>query len=320
MALDVASREAIGSNYKQVLRRQTVSRAIRLRPFYYLLALSFVMVVMWKYVPIYGMSLAFKDFSLHNGWLRSPWNDFDHFKRLLTDPFFGRIFFNTVWISTLRIVFAFPAPIIMALLLNEMRATGYKRVVQSVSYLPHFVSWVILGGILSEILNVKRGPISWLFTQVGLEPVNWLTNVPTFRALLVVTGIWQSIGWGTILYLAALSSVDPNLYEAAEIDGAGRFKKVIHITIPTLYPIMTILLLLQVGNLLDESFDQIFNMYNAAVYSVADIFDTFIYRAGVIQAQYDYTIAVGLFKNIVGLAVLLGANAVIRRYSEYGLW
>ena len=320
MAGDAATNELLGTDYKEVLRRQTISRAKRLAPFYVLLSISFVMLILWRYVPIYGLSLAFKDFSLHNGWLGSPWNNFDHFKRLATDPFFGRVFFNTVYLSILRIVFAFPAPIIMALLLNEMRATGYKRAVQTVSYLPHFVSWVILSGIIHQILNIKRGPLTLIFNELGLEPINWLTNASTFRGLIVVTGIWQSVGWGTIIFLAALSSVDPNLYEAAEIDGANRFQKVIYVTLPALVPVMTILLLLQVGRLLDESFDQIFTMSNAAVIAKVDIFDTLIYRSGVVQAQYDYTIAVGLFKNVVGLMVLLFANWIIRRYSEYGLW
>lgn len=293
-----------------------------MRSVYLLLSISLAMVILWRYAPIYGLSLAFKDFSLRNGWLGSPWNGFDHFRRMFTDPFFGRVLFNTVWLSVLRLLFAFPAPILMALLLNEMRATWYKRTVQSVSYLPHFVSWVILGGIFAQILNLKRGPIAWVFVQLGLEPINWLTHEPTFRGLIVVTDIWKSAGWGTILYLAALASVDPNLYEAAQIDGANRFQRVLRVTLPALVPVITILLLLQAANLFDEQFDQIFNMANSAVIGKVDIFGTFIYRAGVVQAQYDYTIAVGLFQNVAGLAVLLLANWVIRRlgYGAYGVW
>lgn len=313
---------AAGADYRRVLRRQTIARALRMRPVYLLLSISLAMVILWRYVPIYGLSLAFKDFSLHEGWLGSPWNGFDHFKRMATDPFFGRVLFNTVWLSILRILFAFPAPIIMALLLNEMRSPWYKRTVQSVSYLPHFVSWVILGGILAQILNLKRGPIAWVFVQLGLEPINWLTHEPTFRGLLVVTGIWQSVGWGTILYLAALASVDPNLYEAAEIDGANRLRKVLHVTLPALAPVITILLLLQVGHLFDDAFEQIFNMANASVMSKADIFGTLIYRSGVVNAQFDYTIAVEMFQNVAGLIVLLFANWMIRRigYGAYALW
>ena len=313
---------AAGTDYRRVLRRQTIARALRMRPVYLLLSISLAMVILWRYVPIYGLSLAFKDFSLHNGWIGSSWNDFDHFKRMVTDPFFGRVLFNTVWLSVLRILFAFPAPIIMALLLNEMRSPWYKRTVQSVSYLPHFVSWVILGGIFAQILNLKRGPIAWIFVQLGLEPINWLTHEPTFRGLMVVTGIWQSVGWATILYLAALASADPNLYEAAEIDGANRFQRVLHITLPALVPVITILLLLQVANLFDDQFDQIFNMSNASVINKVDIFGTFIYRSGVVQAQFDYTIAVGLFQNVAGLAVLLLANWAVRRlgYGAYGVW
>ncbi len=310
------------ADYRRILRRQTIARALRMRPVYLLLSISLSMVILWRYVPIYGLSLAFKDFSLRNGWLASPWNDFAHFRRMFTDPFFGRVLFNTIWLSVLRLLFVFPAPILMALLLNEMRATWYKRTVQSVSYLPHFVSWVILGGIFAQILNLKRGPIAWVFVQLGLEPINWLTHEPTFRGLIVVTGIWQSVGWGTILYLAALASVDPNLYEAAEIDGANRLQRVLHVTLPALVPVITILLLLQVGNLFEGQFDQVFNMANSAVISKVDIFETFVYRAGVVQAQYDYAIAVNLFQNVAGLAALLLTNWVIRRlgYGAYGVW
>ena len=291
-----------------------------MRQFYMLAALSMGLLILFKYVPIYGLVLAFTDFNLRGGWLSSPWNDFKHFKWLFNDPFFLRVLFNTFWISFLRIVFAFPAPILMALLLNEIHSTAYKRTVQTVSYLPHFISWVILGGIFAELLSVKRGPVAFLFEAVGLEPIGFLVHAPTFRGLLVVTGIWQSIGWGTIVYLAALASVDPSLYESAEIDGANRRQKAIYISLPSLIPVIVILLLLQVGNILDESFDQIFNLANSSVLPVADVFETYIYRSGIVDGRYDYTTAVGLFKNVAGLIILIGVNSIIRRYSEYGVW
>ena len=306
--------------YRRILKKQTLARAIRMRSFYMLLLMAFVLLVVFKYVPIYGLIIAFKNFNFSDGMLRSPWNQFKHFKWLFRDPFFFRVFFNTFWLSVLRIVFGFPCPIILALLLNEVKNSFYKKTVQTISYLPHFISWVILAGILTEILSPQRGIVGFIYTRLGLEPVNWLANKPTFRGLLVATGIWQGIGWGSIIYLAALSSVDPGLYESASIDGANRLHKALYITLPSLVPVMTILLLLQIGHILDESFAQIFNLYNPLVYEVADIFETYIYRSGIEQARYDYSTAVGLFKNVVGVFVLVVANSVIKRFSEYAIW
>ena len=306
--------------FSRVLRKQAIARAIRLRPFYLLLLLAFTLLVVFKYLPIYGLVIAFKSYNFHDGIVGSPWNNFAHFNRLFRDPFFLRVFFNTFWLSVLRIVFAFPCPIILALLLNEVRNFAYKRVVQTISYLPHFISWVILAGILTEILSPQRGIIAYLYTLLGLEPVHWLTNKATFRGLLVASGVWQSVGWGSIIYLAALSSIDPGLYESASIDGADRFRQVTYITLPSLVPVMTILLLLQIGRILDESFAQIFNLYNPLVYEVADVFETYIYRSGIQQALYDYTAAVGLFKNVAGVTILVIANSVIKKFSEYAIW
>ena len=312
--------EELSRQYDVILRRQRFTRAYRMRTFYVLLSLSFSLLILFKYVPIYGALIAFKNFNVVQGILGSPWNDFVYFKRITNDPFFLRVLWNTFWLSVLRIVFAFPAPIILALLLNELRSVFYKRAVQTVSYLPHFMSWVVLGGIIKEVLSPSRGVIGFLFQAVGLEPVAWLTNTPTFRGMLVATGAWQSVGWGTIVFLAALSSVDQELYESAEIDGTGRFGKAVYITVPAMIPVIVIVLLLQVSRVLDESFDQIFNLYNPLVYEVADVFDTYIYRSGIVDGNYGYSAAVGLFKNVGGLIIVLGVNAVVRRYSEYGLW
>ena len=316
----MTSQEPLAKQYKVILRQQTFRRAARMRSFYVLLSLSLALLIVFKYVPIYGALIAFKDFNVVEGILGSPWNNFAWFKQLFADPFFFRVVWNTFWLSILRIVFAFPAPIILALLLNELRSTVYKRAVQTVSYLPHFMSWVVLGGILREVLSPRRGIIAFLFEAVGLEPVTWLINVPTFRGVLVATGIWQSVGWGTIVFLAALSSVDTELYESAEIDGAGRFTKAVRITLPAMVPVIAILLLLLLAKVLDESFDQIFNLYNPLVYEVADVIDTYIYRSGILEGNYSYSAAVGLFKNVGGLILVLGVNAVVRRFSEYGLW
>ncbi len=320
MATDPAAQAADAQ--RELLRRQFRTRALRMRPLYLLLLISFAFLFVFKYVPIYGMAIAFTDFNVRDGLLGSEWNNFAYFKRLARDPFFSRVLFNTVYLSFLRIVFQFPAPIIFALLLNEIRFTPFKRAVQSFSYFPHFISWVLLAGIISQILNTY-GPVYWLLGLIGAEPVHLLTYAPTFRGLLVLSGIWQSIGWGSIIYLAALSGIDPQLYESAQLDGAGRLRQAFSISLPSLVPMIFILFLLQVAALMQESWEQIFNLYNPNVFAVADVFETLIYRAGIQDARFGYTTAIGMFQNVAGLIILLIVNAIIRRsadYGDYALW
>ena len=305
---------------KQVLRKQTARRAWRMRDFYILLAPAVVLLFVFKYIPMYGVSIAFVDYNIVRGVLGSTWNNFKWFDWVFNDPFFWRVLRNTVILAVLRTIFAFPAPIILALLLNEVRVTPYKRVVQSVSYLPHFLSWVVLGGIVRQLLSMQSGAVPYLMEQVGIEPFPVLTTPEVFRALIMTVTIWQSVGWGTIIFLAALSGVDPQLYESAAIDGTNRWQNVIHITLPALVPVITILFLLSVGNILEFGFDPIFNLYNSNVYEVIDVFETLVYRSGIEGARYSYATAVQLFQNAVGLVVLVGANQIVRRYSEYGVW
>jgi putative aldouronate transport system permease protein len=264
--------------------------------------------------------MAFKDYSFRLGVLRSPWNNFDHFRRFFSTPYIYRILRNTVVISFLRIIFGFPAPVLLAILLNELKSQGFKKVVQSISYLPHFMSWVVLSGIVVEVLSPQRGIVGYIFSLLGRDAPNVLLNRRFFRPMLVATGIWQSVGWGSIIYLAALSGIDPALYESATVDGANRFRMAVHITIPSLVPVMTILFILRLGHILNAGFDQIFNLYSPAVYEVADIIDTYVYRVGILDRQYGFTTAVGLFKNVVGFILVFGTNVVIRRFSDYGIW
>ena len=305
---------------KRVLRRQTVRRAWRMRDFYILLAPAVVLLFLFKYTPMYGIGIAFVDYNIVRGILGSTWNNFKWFDWVFNDPFFWRVLRNTVILAVLRTIFAFPAPIILALLLNEVRVTPYKRTVQSVSYLPHFLSWIVLSGIVRELLSMQSGAIPYLMERVGMEPFSVLTTPETFRALIMIVTIWQSVGWGTIIFLAALSGVDVQLYESAAIDGTNRWQNVIHITIPALVPVITILFLLSVGNILEFGFDPIFNLYNSNVYEKVDVFETLVYRSGIEGARYSYATAVQLFQNAVGLVVLVGANQIVRRYSEYGVW
>ena len=274
----------------------------------------------FKYLPIYGVIIAFKDYRISAGILGSPWNNFGHFVDFFASPFSWRILRNTVILSILRVAFAFPAPIILALLINEVKSTSFKRSVQSISYLPHFMSWVVLGGIFSEILSPQRGIVSYVFSLLQQDAPLLLTNSQWFRPILISTGIWRDVGWGTVIYLAAISSVDPGLYESASIDGANRLQKMVHITVPSIAPAITIIFILSLGNIMEAGFDQVFNLYNPLVYEVADIIDTYVYRVGLLERKYDFTAAIGLFQNVLGVILLVGANAVIKRFSDYGVW
>ncbi len=303
---------------RRVIRRQLWARAVRMRDFYLLLSTALVLLFVFKYIPMYGVLIAFKEYNIVDGILRSPWT-LKWFEWLFTDVFFLRALRNTVILSALKILFLFPAPIIFALLLNEVRGTGYKRTIQSISYLPHFMSWVVLGGIFREILSMQRGAFPALMELLGLEPLNVLITPGAFRGLLIITGAWQGIGWGSIVYLAAVTAIDPELYESGAVDGANRWQMAIYITIPALLPIATILFLLQLGNMLENGIDQVLIFYNDVLAETADIIETLVYRSGILSARYSYATAAQLFQNGVGIALLLGANAVVRRYNEYGV-
>jgi putative aldouronate transport system permease protein len=233
---------------------------------------------------------------------------------------FIRALKNTFIIAGLKLVFGFTAPILFALLLNEIVKQRFKKVIQSISYLPHFMSWVIIASMLVEVVSPQRGIVNYLISLFGVDPINFLSSKTFFVPILVLSDIWKEMGWGAIIYLASIASISPDLYEAAEVDGANRFHKAVYITIPSLIPMIVILFILRIGNILDGGFDQILNLYNPLVYEVADIVDTYVYRVGLVQFKFDYSAAVGLFKNVVGVVLLLGANQLIRKYSDHGVW
>ena len=303
------------------LRSERRRRARRYLMLYGFCVIPVAALFVFHYIPIYGILLAFKDFKYNLGILGSPWNDFQHFRDLFTDPFFPRIVRNSIIISVLKIVFAFPAPILLAILINEIHTSSLKRTIQSISYLPHFMSWVVLAGMIEELLSPQRGVPLFVATLLGAEQVpDLLADPQFFRAMLVMTHIWQAIGWGSIIYFAAISTIDPELYEVAALDGAGRVRMAWHITVPSLVPVITVVFILQIGRLLNAGFDQIFNLYHPLVYEVADILDTYEYRVGILRGEFGIGTAVGLFKNVIGVTLLVGANLIIKRYNQYGIW
>jgi len=269
---------------------------------------------------MYGVIIAFKDFNISKGIIGSEWNDFMHFRVMFSMPGFLRVLKNTLIISFLRILFGFPAPIILALLINEIKNTKYKKIVQSVSYLPNFMAWTVLGGIFIALFSIT-GPINYIITLLGGESIYFLTSTIYFVPILVLTGIWQSIGYSSIIYLAALSSVNMDLYDSADVDGASRLRKALSISLPAIAPLTLILFILTISGILSAGFDQIYNLYNPMVYPVADVIDTYVYRAGIEELRYDFSTAVGLFKNIVGVILIILTNMFAKRVTDSeGIW
>lgn len=291
------------------------------RWFYVLLAPILTCFTIFNYRPMYGVLLAFKDFS-PKGISASPWVGFKHFERMFDTPAFWEVTVNTLIISCLKIIFMFPAPIILALLINEIPNIKFKKVVQTASYLPYFFSWVVLAGMITELLSPSRGVINYILTLFGREPIYFLTEPSMFRSIVVITAIWQSVGWGTIIYLAAIAGVDAEQFEAAYIDGASRFKIVRHIVIPSIMPVISIVFILNLGSILNAGFDQIFNLYNPLVYPTGDIIDTYVYRQGLKLFDYSYSTAVNLFKNLIGFILVIMTNYIAKKVGdgENALW
>ncbi|MET3546837.1 ABC transporter permease [Paenibacillus cellulositrophicus] len=287
----------------------------------YLISLpGIIYFIVFKYLPLLGSVMAFQNYNIFKGFTGSPWVGLDQFRRMFTYPEFLRILENTVLIGFYDLIFAFPVPIIFALLLNELRKVVYKRILQTVVYLPHFLSWVIIGGIMIGILSPTTGIVNQVLNAFGLKSIYFLGEDSYIRSILVGTGIWKDSGWGTIVYLAALASVNPELYEAARIDGASRWRQTLSITIPAILPTITIMFLLHIGNFLDFGFERVFVFVNSLNESKGDILDTYIYRVGLIDQQYSYTTAIGLFKSVVGLVLVMIGNTLSKRASGEGLY
>jgi putative aldouronate transport system permease protein len=280
-----------------------------------------VYYIIYKYVPIYGLIIAFKDYDILEGIVRSPWADpwYKHFQEFYESPYFSQLLGNTVLISLYKIIFGMIPPIALAILLNECRYKWLKSIVQTLSYMPHFLSWVIIYGILVVLLSENSGIVNRWIMEAGGESIPFLSSTEWFRSVLVGSDIWQNVGWGAIIYLAAMAGIDPTLYEAARVDGASRVRMIWHITLPGIRNVIVLLLILRLGQMLDAGFDQIYIMYNVHVYPVADILDTWVFRTGLEQWNFSLASAVGLFKSLIGLVLVLGSNKLARRWGE-SIW
>jgi putative aldouronate transport system permease protein len=276
--------------------------------------------LIYKYLPMWGVVIAFQNYSVFSGIWGSEWVGWLHFKTMFMSDDFYKIFRNTLLISVYKLVWGFPGPIILAIMLNEIRHMMYKRSIQTLVYLPHFLSWVILGGIMINVLSPSSGMVNKLIEMLGFEPIFFLVSEDWFRTVIVASDIWKEVGWGAIIYLAAIAGIDPQLYEAAIMDGAGKWKQIVHITIPSMMSVIVILFLLRLGHVLDVGFEQIFVLYNSLVYDVADVIETYVYRTGIQQAKFSFTTAVGLFKAVIGLVLVALANKGAKKLGQEGIW
>lgn len=301
--------------------KKTAFKRIWKERYLFLLMLpGLIYFIVYRYVPMLGNIIAFQDFNVFKGFLHSDWVGFKHFQKIFEDPEVLQVLWNTILLSFLQIVFAFPISIILALMLNEVRNEGFKRVVQSIVYLPHFLSWVVVVGLVTVLLKSDGIVNQFLLQAFGMESIPFMQSPGWFMPLIVLEVIWKESGWGTIIFLAALSGVNPDLYEAAVVDGANRWRQIWHITLPAIRSTIVILLILRLGSVLDVGFEQIFLMLNPFNKEVGEVLDTFVYFKGVQQSDFSFATAVGLFKSLVGLILVVGANKLAKRFGEQGIY
>jgi putative aldouronate transport system permease protein len=307
------------SGYMVIRRLKLLLRMLwKYKPLYLMLLPGLIYFAVYRYAPLFGAIIAFQDYQVMKGIWESPWADpwYKHFQYFYDSPYFWEIIRNTFLISFYKLVWGMPPDIIIAILLNEIRSMVFKRLVQTLSYMPHFLSWVIIYGILIAFFSETSGLVNFWLKEWTETSVPFLISLEWFRSILVASTVWKDIGWGAIIYLAAISGLDPALYEASRIDGAGRMRQIWHITLPGITNIIILLLVLKLGHIMDAGFDQIYIMYNVNVYPVADIIDTWVFRVGLEQLNFSLASAVGLFKSLIGLVLVVSANKIAKKWES----
>lgn len=305
---------------KKVSVWKKIRRDFIMNKYLYLMAIPMVVfLILFNYIPMYGVTIAFKNYSSRLGILGSPWVGLKHFKAFFHSIYFGRTLKNTALISVYSLLWGFPAPIILALLLNELRGDKFKRLVQTVTYLPHFISLVVICGMIIDFTQTD-GLINSILVNFGVHPQNWLTLPEWFRTIYIGSGVWQGMGWDSIIYLAALAGIDPTLYEAATIDGAGRWKQLINVTLPGIAPTVVIMLILNIGGLMSVGSEKIILLYNPLTYSTSDVISSYVYRKGLLGSDYSFSTAVGLLESLVGFTLVVLANKFSKKISKTSLW
>lgn len=303
----------------RAIRCAKLRTARRYWDLYLLVFIPFASLIVFNYLPMFGIVIAFQDFKVLEGFAGSKWVGLKHFETLFRSPKFFQVFGNTVMINLLKFVFQFPIPILLALLLNEVRIAMIKRGVQTLVYMPHFLSWVVVYGIFYDML-ASGGIVNRTLNALGYDNVNFLASQSLFRPLIVFSMAWKESGWSTIVYLSAITAIDPQLYEAASVDGAGRLKQVFRITLPCIATTIAFIVIMRASAIVTSDTDQILMFYRPIVYSVGDVLGTYVYREGVLNAKYSYTSAVGLFGSVIGMTMLLVTNRVSKRYVGRGIW
>ena len=308
-------RPAINNRFPKLLKQLSNQRYL------WLLALpGIAYFIIFYYIPMYGATIAFKDFSMRDGILGSPWIGFKYFIQFFESPYFFRLLKNTLLISFYSIIFGFPVPIILALLINECTSNIYKKVIQTLTYLPYFISLMVIVAIMINFVNPVDGIVNVVLKSFGKDAINFMTESSWFRPLYVISNIWQFAGWSSIIYMASLSSIDVQLYESAMIDGAKRIQLLRYITIPSIVPIIMIMLILRMGQLMSVGFEKIILMYNPGVYETADVISTYVYRVGLLGLQFSFGAAVGLFNSVINLILLVSFNTLSKKVSETSIW
>ena len=295
-------------------------KKLRQLPLHIMVIPGVILTFIYHYIPMAGIIMAFQKFVPAKGFFKSKWVGLDNFEYMMNLPSIKSVIFNTIFISLMKIIVGLIVPVVFALLLNEMRREKYKRTLQTIIYFPHFLSWVILGGIFIDVLSPSSGIINQILGLFGIDPIFFLGDEKWFPFTLVITNTWKNFGYDTIVYLAALTSIDMALYEAAYVDGAGRWKQTLYVTIPGILPIVTLMTVLALGNILNAGFDQVFNLYSPQVFSTGDILDTLVYRIGLIDAQFSVATAVGLFKSVISLVLILISNKLANKYAGYRIF
>lgn len=281
-----------------------------------MMSVGMVFIFVFKYMPLGGITIAFKEFLPGKGIWGSPWVGMENFEYMMSLPDTRRVLWNTLFIAAAKIIVNFPVPIVISILLNEVRSRRYKRTVQTIIYLPYFISWVILAGMIQDLFS-RDGIINQFLALFGMSPIFFLGDKYAFLGVLIGTDVWKNFGYNTVVYLAAITGIDEALYEAAKIDGANRFQQIINVTLPGIAPIVTLMLILSLGNVLNAGFEQIFNLYNPLVYETADIIDTFVYRISLVEANYSLGTAVGLLKSVVSFILIVSSYGIANKYSDY---
>ncbi|MBD0378705.1 ABC transporter permease [Paenibacillus sedimenti] len=305
---------------RPVTFRRTLVKDFILNKYLYIMMVPIIaFYVIFHYLPMYGAIIAFKEYTPIKGVMGSKWVGFEHFESFFSSFYFWRILKNTLLLSFYNLIFDFPAPILLAIMINEVRSKVFKKSVQLITYMPHFISMIVIAGIIKDFTN-SNGIITYLWTFFGGDSTSMLQHPELFRPIYIISGIWQGIGWESIIYLAALMGIDQEQYEAARIDGAGRFKQIWHITLPGIMPTIMILFILRMGNMLNVGFEKIILLYNPTIYETADVISSFVYRKGLLEFGWSYSSAVGIFNSVVNLILLVTANWISRKVNEHSLW